>query len=173
VTMPVISGLNGGQLSELISSIARAPQGAFAACDQATLLAAAAKLTGSASAAPAAPAADLTGGAFVDAAISSAPVVVFSKTTCPFCKKVKSLLSSYISVDDSSQANVIEINNRSDMAEIQDHLLAKVGKRSVPQVFIGGNHLGGCDDTVAAHDNGKLQSLIDNNSATKPASGGG
>ena len=144
--MPVISALNVNQLAELVASIARAPAGAFASVDRAVLTAAAAKLTGDSPAASGGPPCkrakedqNLTGGAFVDAAVESTKLVMFSKTTCPFCKKAKSLLGMYVpDLDQSNDAKVIEINLRDDMSEIQDHLLAKVGKRSVPQLFIGG-----------------------------------
>ena len=163
--MPVISALNMTQLSELVASIARAPVGTFAAVDRAVLAAAAAKLTGDSSAEsppckrPCGSNGPLTGAAFVDDVVASSKLVMFSKTTCPFCKKAKSLLSMYL--PDLDPSSIVEVNLRDDMSVIQDHLLAKVGKRSVPQLFIGGKHVGGCDDMVAAHENGMLQVMID------------
>ena len=172
--MPVISALNEPQRSELIASIARAPDGTFDGVPIAILTAAAARLAddsalgADASASSAAKgAADSasgaavqearpTGAAFVESTYAASPLVVFSKTTCPFCKKVKALLATY-----TADANVIELNQRDDMAACQDALLARFGKRSVPQVFVGGKHVGGCDDTVAAHDNGLLKVMLD------------
>ncbi|KAK1304877.1 Monothiol glutaredoxin-S6 [Acorus calamus] len=48
-----------------------------------------------------------------------------------------------------------------DGPEIQDVLLDLVGRRTVPQVFINGKHIGGSDDTVAARANGQLQKLLE------------
>lgn len=44
---------------------------------------------------------------------------------------------------------------------MQQAMAAKAGKSSVPQVFIGGQHVGGCDDTLAAYSNGTLEDLLD------------
>ncbi|KIY96869.1 Glutaredoxin-C8 [Monoraphidium neglectum] len=82
-------------------------------------------------------------------------VVVYSKTTCPYCTRVKGLLGD-LKVD----AKVIELNTLDDGPEYQDSLLEVVGRRTVPQVFIGGSHVGGCDDTVAAYNSGKLKELL-------------
>ena len=43
---------------------------------------------------------------------------------------------------------------------MQQAMAKKAGRSSVPQVFINGQHIGGCDDTMAAHDSGKLQALL-------------
>lgn len=45
--------------------------------------------------------------------------------------------------------------------QMQQAMAAKIGKSSVPQVFIGGQHVGGCDDTMAAYSNGTLEELLD------------
>ncbi|XP_055937788.1 thioredoxin reductase 1, cytoplasmic-like isoform X2 [Argiope bruennichi] len=44
--------------------------------------------------------------------------------------------------------------------ELQKAMAAKVGRSTVPQVFIRGQHVGGCDDTFAAHCSGKLQEML-------------
>ena len=43
---------------------------------------------------------------------------------------------------------------------IQDELYRKTGQRTVPNVFVGGQHIGGNDDTQAAYRRGKLQKLL-------------
>ncbi len=55
-----------------------------------------------------------------------------------------------------------------DGADIQDALLQKTGQKTVPNVFINGEHVGGCDNTIAAHQNGRLQFLL-NKSEQAPA----
>jgi len=47
-----------------------------------------------------------------------------------------------------------------DGSEIQDALSEIVGRRTVPQVFVDGKHLGGSDDTVEAYESGKLAKLL-------------
>ena len=48
--------------------------------------------------------------------------------------------------------------------QMQQAMAAKAGRSTVPQVFIGGKHLGGCDDTMAAYSNGTLEELLDSDS---------
>mmetsp|Transcript_14207 Transcript_14207/g.30002 ORF Transcript_14207/g.30002 Transcript_14207/m.30002 type:complete len:114 (-) Transcript_14207:301-642(-) len=98
---------------------------------------------------------DLTGKAFVEATMNSAPLVMFSKTFCPFCKRAKALLGEY-----TQEMKVYELDGRDDMKECQDALEEIAGKRSVPQVFIGGASIGGFDDTAGLHNAGKLEGLL-------------
>ncbi|BAF20179.1 Os06g0659500, partial [Oryza sativa Japonica Group] len=55
---------------------------------------------------------------------------------------------------------VVELDQREDGWEIQDALSDMVGRRTVPQVFVHGKHLGGSDDTVEAYESGKLAKLL-------------
>ena len=82
-------------------------------------------------------------------------MVVFSKSYCPFCTTTKQLFSS-MSID----AKVIELDGMENGAEIQGALLDISGQRTVPNVFIKGEHLGGNDDTQAAARSGKLEELL-------------
>ncbi|EFJ22817.1 hypothetical protein SELMODRAFT_104174 [Selaginella moellendorffii] len=70
------------------------------------------------------------------------PLVVFSKTYCPFCVKVKELFSSI-----GAQPKVVELDSEADGADLQAALAEWTGQRSVPSVFVGGKHVGGCDGT--------------------------
>ena len=47
-----------------------------------------------------------------------------------------------------------------DGADIQDALLQKTGQKTVPNVFVNGQHIGGCDKTIEAHQSGRLQFLL-------------
>ncbi|KAJ8498251.1 hypothetical protein OPV22_008803 [Ensete ventricosum] len=87
--------------------------------------------------------------------VSSNPVVVFSKTFCPFCVKVKQLLDQL-----GIRYKAIELNFQSDGPDMQAALAEWTGQRTVPNVFIGGKHIGGCDATVALHQEGKLEPLL-------------
>lgn len=82
-------------------------------------------------------------------------MVVFSKSFCPFCKKTKELLE-----DMNIEAKVYELNKMDDGADIQDALLEMSGQRTVPNVFVKGEHLGGNDDTQAAAKSGKLSEML-------------
>lgn len=66
---------------------------------------------------------------FVDDAIASHRVVVFSKTYCPFCKKAKELLAQY--PIKKEQLEVIELEKRPDCAQIQAYLKELTGASSV------------------------------------------
>lgn len=52
----------------------------------------------------------------------------------------------------------------------QDALVAKTGQRTVPSVFVRGRHIGGCDDTIKAHNQKKLLPLITGDGAGEPES---
>lgn len=82
-------------------------------------------------------------------------VVVFSKSYCPYCQKVKQLLTKL-----GAKQTVIELDVESDGNDIQKALAGWTGQRTVPSVFIGGKHIGGCDDTVAKNNSGNLLPLL-------------
>ena len=80
------------------------------------------------------------------------PVVIYSSDYCPYCMRAKQLLSrkgvafTEINVDGEPQL-------RAEMAR-------KAGKTSVPQIWIGATHVGGCDDLYALERAGKLDALL-------------
>ncbi|XP_049383146.1 glutaredoxin-like [Solanum stenotomum] len=87
--------------------------------------------------------------------ITANPVVVFSKTYCPFCVSVKDLLSNI-----GTSFKAIELDSETDGSEIQAALAEWTGQRTIPNVFIGGKHIGGCDSTTALHREGNLVPLL-------------
>ena len=91
----------------------------------------------------------------VEDTIGSADVVVFSKTTCPFCMRTKAVFAN-LGVD----ATIIELNEMEDGAETQAALADLTGQRTVPSVFIKGTHLGGNDDTQKALKSGDLEKML-------------
>lgn len=97
--------------------------------------------------------------AFIERSISENKVFIFSKTTCPFCTKVKKLFK-----DINEPFEVIELDQAPHGEEIKQALAQKVGKTSVPQVFVKGVHIGGCDDTHAAFESGALRDSLVNHS---------
>lgn len=92
---------------------------------------------------------------FAKAEISNNKIVVFSKSFCPFCKKTKALLG-----DKEVDFKVYELNEMDDGAEIQDALLEISGQKTVPNVFINGEHIGGNSDMQDADSSGKLDELL-------------
>ena len=80
----------------------------------------------------------------IKADIAGSTVVIYSKTHCPFCRKTKALFEQ---LDVSYTA--IELNEVDEGQELQAALAAFTGQRTVPNVFINGQHLGGNDGTIA------------------------
>ncbi|XP_074350682.1 glutaredoxin-C4 isoform X1 [Apium graveolens] len=92
---------------------------------------------------------------FVKKTISSHSIVIFSKSYCPYCRKAKSVFKEL-----SQKPYVVELDEREDGWEIQGSVGQLVGRRTVPQVFINGKHIGGSDDTVEAYESGELAKLL-------------
>ncbi len=65
-------------------------------------------------------------------------VVIYTTEVCPYCVRAKQLL-------DRKGMSYIEIRVDLDPAK-RDEMIAKSGRRTVPQIFIGDQHIGGCDD---------------------------
>lgn len=83
------------------------------------------------------------------------PVKMYTTQVCPYCVRAKMLLK---------QRGVAEIDEiRVDLHPDQrEHMMAITGRRSVPQIFIGDTHVGGCDDLIALDSAGGLLPLLQN-----------
>ncbi|KAJ3110562.1 hypothetical protein HDU96_006483 [Phlyctochytrium bullatum] len=92
----------------------------------------------------------------VEALIKDNTVMVFSKSYCPYCRKAKSLLSS-LKID----YKAIELDVEEDGDMVQLYLEKKTGQRTVPNIFIRGTQVGGCDALHDAHAKGKLKKLLE------------
>mmetsp|Transcript_35149 Transcript_35149/g.83965 ORF Transcript_35149/g.83965 Transcript_35149/m.83965 type:complete len:110 (+) Transcript_35149:144-473(+) len=92
---------------------------------------------------------------FLKNTIASSEVVVWSKSYCPYCARTKNLLS-----ERNIDAKVFELDQMDNGAELQAALLEMSGQRTVPNVFVKGEHLGGSDDTQAAARSGKLDEML-------------
>ncbi|CAI5743517.1 unnamed protein product [Hyaloperonospora brassicae] len=88
-------------------------------------------------------------------AIAHEKVLVFSKTHCPFCTRVKATLDVL-----ETKYAVVELDTRDDGDEIQALLFGLTGQRTVPNVFINGKHVGGCDDVLDLHARNELVPLL-------------
>jgi len=92
---------------------------------------------------------------FTEDLIKSNTICIFSKSWCPFCKKVKEIFSSI-----NAEYFVYELDLQENGDAIQSYLLKKTGQKTVPSVFINQQHIGGASDTEAAHAEGKLFGMI-------------
>jgi cysteine synthase A len=105
------------------------------------------------------------GEAFVAAAIADAeqPVVMFALEWCEFCWSVRKLFKAcevpYRSVDLDS----VRYHENRFGKQIRAALMARTSSRTVPQVFIGGRHIGGCTEIFDAFNDGSLQNLLAQN----------
>lgn len=78
---------------------------------------------------------------------------IYTTDYCPYCDRAKDLLSQ---LGYSYQ----EINVQHD-PKLREEMMAKShGRRTVPQIFIGEHHIGGCDDLFAVHRDKALEALI-------------
>ena len=91
----------------------------------------------------------------IDELINSAHVVVFTMEECRYCINVKKFFD-----DQNILYREVVIDPEANGMKIYEQLTAKVNRTSVPQVFVGGQHIGGCDDTLAKHKEGTLLSLV-------------
>ncbi|XP_013045613.2 glutaredoxin 2 [Anser cygnoides] len=87
--------------------------------------------------------------------ISENCVVIFSKTTCFYCKKAKKLFE-HMNVNYTA----VELDLNENGSQIQDVLEQMTGGRTVPRVFVNGTFVGGATDTQRLHEEGKLLPLI-------------
>ena len=80
-------------------------------------------------------------------------VKMYTTQVCPYCLRAKALLA---------QRGVGQIEEiRIDLDPVQrDHMMAITGRRTVPQIFIGDTHVGGCDDLIALDQSGGLAPLL-------------
>jgi glutaredoxin 3 len=92
---------------------------------------------------------------FVTSQINSSKVVIFSKSYCPYCMRAKKLFQTL-----KQDASVIELDQVANGNEIQDYLYSITKQRTVPNIFIGQKHIGGCDDVHSLHNSGKLTPLL-------------
>jgi len=80
-------------------------------------------------------------------------VLMYSTAVCPYCVRAEQLLRSK-GVDDIEKVRIdIDQARREEMS-------ARTGRRTVPQIFIGDTHVGGCDDLYALDRAGRLDPLL-------------
>jgi len=80
-------------------------------------------------------------------------VTIYTTGMCPYCSRAKEILKSkgvrYREIDVGANAQLRqEMTNRAG------------GRRTVPQIFVGDTHIGGCDDLIGLNRSGQLDSLL-------------
>lgn len=80
---------------------------------------------------------------------------MYTKTVCPYCIKAKALLKIK-NVD----KYLVEYNLDNQPALREEMLLRANGGKTVPQIFINGKHIGGCDDMYKLDDEKQLDKLL-------------
>ena len=78
---------------------------------------------------------------------------IYTTMMCPYCYRAKKLLSQH-------GADFNEIDVMADQDRRREMIERGGGRRTVPQIFIGGKHVGGCEDLYALDAAGKLAPLL-------------
>ncbi|KAK3827665.1 MAG: glutaredoxin-1 [Benniella sp.] len=81
----------------------------------------------------------------VDALIADNGIVVFSKSYCPYCTQAKKFLKA-LGGNVWDQVVVVELDERDDGGDVQNYLFQLTKQRTVPNIFIAQQHVGGCSD---------------------------
>lgn len=80
-------------------------------------------------------------------------VEIYTKDYCPYCKKAKELLTK-------KKVPFTEYDVTYDQEKFEEMVERSFGRRTVPQIFINGTHIGGCDDMHELDEKGKLDPLL-------------
>ncbi len=80
-------------------------------------------------------------------------VKMYTTAVCPYCVRAKQVLKA------KGVEKIEEIRIDTDPAA-RDHMMQITGRRTVPQIFIGDTHVGGCDDLLALDGKGGLIVLL-------------
>jgi glutaredoxin 3 len=81
------------------------------------------------------------------------PVVVYRTAWCPFCQRAEALLAAR----GVSSPRIIDLDEE---PERRREMVQRSGRTTVPQIFIGDVHVGGCDDLHALDRRGELAPLL-------------
>ena len=81
------------------------------------------------------------------------PFKMFTTAVCPYCVRAKQLLKAR-GVEHIEEVRIDQLPQE------RDRMMALTGRRTVPQIFIGDKHVGGCDDLMALDSQGGLLPLL-------------
>ena len=80
-------------------------------------------------------------------------VKMYTTAVCPYCTRAKQILKA------KGVEHIEEVRIDTDPVQ-REHMMQITGRRTVPQIFIGATHVGGCDDLMALDAQGGLQPLL-------------
>ena len=80
-------------------------------------------------------------------------VKMYTTAVCPYCNRAKQILKA------KGVEQIEEIRIDLDPAQ-RDHMMQITGRRTVPQIYVGDTHVGGCDDLMALDAKGGLLPLL-------------
>ncbi|MCO4089413.1 MAG: glutaredoxin 3 [Limnohabitans sp.] len=80
-------------------------------------------------------------------------VKMYTTAVCPYCTRAKQILKA------KGVERIEEIRIDTDPVQ-REYMMQVTGRRTVPQIFIGSTHVGGCDDLMALDAQGGLQNLL-------------
>ncbi|HMM53592.1 MAG TPA: glutaredoxin 3 [Candidatus Desulfobacillus sp.] len=83
----------------------------------------------------------------------NAKVLMYTSAVCPYCLRAEQLLNS------RGVGDIEKVRVDLDPAR-REEMMQKTGRRTVPQIFIGDQHVGGCDDLYALDRAGKLEPML-------------
>jgi len=84
--------------------------------------------------------------------VSAPDIVIYVAGWCPYCVRAQGLLTKK-----GLAYRVVDVDED---AKLREEMIARSGRRTVPQVFIADKHIGGCDDLFALEGAGELDRLI-------------
>ncbi|MBN9052949.1 glutaredoxin 3 [Shinella sp. PSBB067] len=81
-----------------------------------------------------------------------ASVVIYTRQFCGYCSAAKKLLET--------KGVAYEEHDATYAPELRQEMIERAGRNTFPQIFIGGRHVGGCDDLHALERTGELDTLL-------------
>ena len=90
---------------------------------------------------------------------SVSPVTLYTTAWCPFCVRAKQLLEQK-----GSAYHEISVDGQ---PELRQEMMQRSGQRTVPQIWVGEHHIGGCDELYALERAGRLDTLLAEASQTR------
>lgn len=84
-----------------------------------------------------------------------AQIIIYTKSYCPYCDRAKQLFKI-------KSLEFTEISVEHDQALFEEMVAKTGGRRTVPQIFINNQHIGGCDDLMLLNQTGKLDQALNN-----------
>ncbi|KAK7430810.1 hypothetical protein QQZ08_002599 [Neonectria magnoliae] len=90
--------------------------------------------------------------------LRKAPMIIFSKSYCPFSKRAKGLLLEKYSI--TPEPHVVELDKHPLTTYLQNQLEKMTGRRTVPNIMVNGVSIGGADDVIALDKDDNLVSKI-------------